>query len=134
MGYYTNFDISIYEKDQFPEGKSLDYDDAEKIFDSLTRSSDMEYAYLEESTKWYDYDKDVRSLSIAYPDHVFLAHGDGEESGDNWKEVFYNGKSTSVSSVLVFPPMNLSKIGLSDPSDPTPPKAEPENAYFFAEE
>ena len=132
MGYYTEFDVTIYEEGQFPDGHALSEYDSAKLFNDGMPTGGPEWESLDESMKWYDYDKNMVKLSKAYPNHVFHIIGDGEESDDNWMEVFFNGKSTSSTAILSYQPLDLSKIGLSDPKDPTAPDEEPENQFFFS--
>lgn len=132
MGYYTEFDVDIYQEENFPDGRALSDDESAELWDSEISDNAPDWSSLDESHKWYDYDKNMKTLSKACPHHVFMVAGDGEGDDDNWMEVFYNGKSTSVSAVLTYPPMDLSKIGLTDPKDPTAPEEEPENQFFFS--
>ena len=110
--------------------------DLNKIFDWIKHSStasDMEFDWLSDA-KWYQWDQDMAKLSLAYPDVIFELLGDGEETDDVWKALIYRGKIEQVTQETFFPAMNMSKLGMTDPNDPTAPMEQPENAYFFAEE
>src|SRR5881394_2305568 len=50
---------------------------------------------LEESTKWYDHEADMKALSAEFPKVLFTLRGEGEESGDVWVKYFKNGKMQS---------------------------------------
>ena len=136
MGYITNFEFHVYEASEFPGGDHLPEDEEEKIFDDLLKYNitDMKYEWLEEGAKWYDWRPHLTSLSKHHPGMVLTLDGAGEESGDVWEEIFFEGKSVGAQQVSFMPAINLSSIGLKDPTDPTPPPEEPENSYFFASE
>jgi len=53
--------------------------------------------------KWYDWEKDLRGLSTAFPDVTIDAVGHGEETGDIWKARIRNGESEIVEAVMSFP-------------------------------
>ncbi len=135
MGYYTTYALLSYESERdLIDQKEMKEEDTEKMFDWIKdNASGMRFENLDDA-KWYKAEDDMTALSIRYPDVIFELYGNGEDSDDSWKSVFYKGKVSSVIEEKHFPAMNLSALGMSDPSDPTAPKEEPENAYFFAEE
>ena len=47
---------------------------------------------FEGSTKWYEYDENMKTISKKYPETIFILEGEGEESGDIWKRYYLNGK------------------------------------------
>ena len=136
MGYITSFNLYGYNSEkEFIDQKNMPDSDLEKIFDWIKHntSSDMQFDWLDDA-KWYSWDEDMTKLSNAYPDVIFELFGDGEETNDVWKAVIYRGKIEQATRKTFFPAMNMSKLGMTDPNDPTAPEPEPENAYFFAEE
>lgn len=56
----------------------------------------------DEECKWYVYRQEMKSISEMFPDIVFVLSGEGEESGDIWKEYFKNGKSQYAPVQMVF--------------------------------
>ena len=136
MGYITSYNLYGYNSEkEFIDHKDMSDSELEKIFDWIKHntSSDMRFEWLDDA-KWYSWDYDMKALSLAYPDVIFELFGDGEETDDVWKAIFYKGKMEQVLQKTYFPAMNMSKLGITDPSDHSAPKEEPENAYFFAEE
>jgi len=136
MGYITSFNLYGYNSEEdLLAGRDMPHSHLEKIFDWIKNntSSDMKFEWLDDA-KWYDWDEDMTALSNAYPDVIFELFGDGEETDDIWKAIFYNGKMKQVTQTTYFPAINLSELGINDPNDTTAPNPEPENAYFFAKE
>lgn len=72
MGYYTRYDIS---------------DNSEEIQEAINLKSGYERVD-EDSIKWYDCEKDMRDVSVDFPNIVLTVSGEGEESGDIWRGVF----------------------------------------------
>lgn len=89
MEYATSYGLEI---------KELKADSNEAIIDNLRKASEgAKYAIdengeTEESSKWYDHEKDLIEFSKRYPSKVFILSGEGEETGDIWKSYFVNGK------------------------------------------
>jgi len=136
MGYNTCFELFGFESESdFLKHKNMDDGKLERIFDWIKNNkiNGMEYEYLDDA-KWYHWEEDMIDLSKAYPDIIFELYGDGDDSEDVWKSVFYNGKHEHVAQRSYFPAINISKLGISDPDDCEAPEPMPENAYFFAKE
>jgi len=136
MGYITSYNLLGYNSErEFVDQAEMDDRSIEKIFDwvKFNTAGKMQFDWLDDA-KWYSWDEDMTKLSLAYPDVIFELYGDGEETDDVWKAVFYRGKGETVNEISYFPAINMSKLGMSNPYDPTAPEEEPENAYFFAEE
>lgn len=83
MGYYTRYELTVtpeldiaFIQNRIDGGRDLD--DLEELSD--------------ETTKWYEHEKDMRALSKDYPDHLFQLDGRGEEQGDVWRKYFKDGK------------------------------------------
>jgi len=99
MGYYTTHELSIVSGNDFKtdyEQEIRDLIDYQGLFD--------------ESTKWYDYEKDMRKYSKNYPSTVFCIYGEGEESGDIWKAYFQNGKMFKTKAKLMFEDFSIGKL------------------------
>ena len=90
MGYYTIFKLSVKDSeitDNMKKELSIinrDYFNDINIIDELIEG------WFE--AKWYDYEHDVKMLSLNFPNRVFILEGEGEESNDMWIAYFMNGK------------------------------------------
>ena len=136
MSYITSYNLFGYNSEEdLLAGKNIPNSELEKIFDWIKNntSSDMRFGWLDNAT-WYDWDEDMVALSKVYPNIIFELFGEGEETEAIWKAIIYNGKFKITMQKKYYPAINLSKLGLSDPSDATAPEPEPENQYFFAKE
>jgi len=134
MGYYTYYEMEVHKDISFPkEGSELDHDSAQQILrsseEAINRNVDL--VMLEETLKWYSFGRDMRAISKEMENYVFVLYGDGEETDDVWKAMFYRGKMIRVEQKSYFPSMNLSKLGLTDPDDCTPPEPKPIDEYFW---
>ncbi len=45
-----------------------------------------------EKVAWYEHDKDMKALSLHFPDMVFKLEGAGEDRDDVWVKYYHNGK------------------------------------------
>lgn len=119
MGYYTQYTLSLYNRNhpsqEVAEEVRLMADGLFSDFDGLSWFVDA---------KWYDYHKDMLSLSSKFPNEVFVLEGNGEDADDIWKNYYQNGKCQSDGIVIVSNEFDPSK--LSDKANPQ--KAEVE--YF----
>jgi len=52
----------------------------------------------------------MRAFSLLHPEVLFLIDGEGEESGDIWKQWFKNGKSFYTKAKMVFEDFSESKL------------------------
>ena len=95
MGYYTYYDIDIkghINEEQF----AID-------FNIVTGG----YQYpIQDTIKWYDYEKDMKKLSLMYPNNYFTIYGTGEDPHDIWVAYFYRGMAK-----LVYPSANEENLG-----------------------
>jgi len=73
--------------------------------------------------KWYDWSKDMASLSLKYPNLLFSLEGEGEDSGDIWKAWARNGKVVEARAKIIFEP-----AGDLDELLPLDPEAEAREA------
>lgn len=102
MGYYTFYSLSIVNNP--PDGRNL-IKELRKENENAAYSID-DSGYTQESTKWYDYDKDMRAFSKKFPAIIFLVEGVGEEQPDMWKAWFMNGKMFRADAVITYPDFN----------------------------
>lgn len=52
--------------------------------------------------KWYEHQENMKEFSKLYPDQLFQLNGEGEESGDIWREFYKNGKSFFQQPKIVY--------------------------------
>ena len=127
--------MEIHKADKFPklEGVLSDVEENKVLNSSkVAVSKDVAYESFEDDCiKWYSHDEDMNAISKEMEDYVFVLYGDGEESDDKWKKVYYKGAHVGVSIETYYPAIDLYKIGLPDPNDYTPPKVKPINEYFW---
>ena len=75
-------------------------------FEELRELGDIFY-YLRkidcDTSKWYSFSEDMQKFSKLFPAVTIIIGGDGEESGDYWREKFLNGVSSRVNGVIVYP-------------------------------
>lgn len=106
MGYYTHYDISF-------KNEPMTHEYAKKLAEINPNYfgncyGDISDQFLEDlisgnSMKWYDHDKDMLTLSKAFPDELFVLHGEGEESGDLWNTYYKNGHMQHCPATVVYP-------------------------------
>lgn len=65
---------------------------------------------LSEPYKWYDWEDDMRKISLEYPDYIFTMYGEGEDRDDNWKACIYQGKIEIVKAEIVYPEIDISAL------------------------
>jgi len=97
MGYYTTH--TLYTDDR------SDIDHQKNISD-LSGYSDC----FSDEIKWYSHEKEMRSYSKKHPEVLFTLEGEGEESGDIWKEYYFNGLMQRENLVINLPPFDQSKL------------------------
>lgn len=109
MGYYTRFSLEV---DNIENNKDYDLGVLHaggSDEDFVCEQTGYTWAF-EDTTKWYDYDKDMKLVSKNYPGVLFTLSGEGEESGDIWKSYYWNGKSQFTRATLVFEEFNPEKL------------------------
>lgn len=107
MGYYTKYDLSVTTDVKDINIKELKnkivIDLSQILYGEPPHIDSWEFSdLLEEEMKWYDFEKDMTSLSKKYPDVLFLLEGKGEESEDIWKAYFKDGYAQIVRARMVF--------------------------------
>ena len=106
MGYYT-----VYTLRWEPQ------DSAVEEFIRTKQAGDENFAYgvtpygeMTDSVKWYEYDIDMKTLSKAFPEIIFTLSGEGEESGDVWKNYYKNGKKQADPGIITFAGFDPKKL------------------------
>jgi len=137
MGYNTYYTLEIHDANMFPlpEAELGDVDEKAVLLSSKTAINiGLDNGVLDDCIKWYNHEEDMNSISKELEDYVFVLYGDGEESDDKWKQIYYQGDHVGTSAEEYYPPINLSKIGLKNPKDATPPEPMPVEEYFWNKE
>jgi hypothetical protein len=78
MGYLTNYKINIHPYSEEVYNTFLDEDFTGFIED--------------DSCKWYSCIEDTQKISSMFPGYLIDIIGEGEEAGDIWRSVFFNGE------------------------------------------
>lgn len=99
MGYYTDYTLSV----ENAEGKE------EEIEQRIREVSGYSGLGFEDvyNCKWYSCFKDMKAVSLEFPNVTFYVYGEGGERGDMWKAIFRNGKSKDVKPQVVWPDLKL---------------------------
>lgn len=99
MGYYTTYRLTVTAD---PTTK----DAIEDYIQAALSKSDLFYGVSEgingeynESTKWYDHEKEMKELSAKFPEALFILNGEGEESMDIWETHYQGGEVVFNSTV-----------------------------------
>jgi hypothetical protein len=118
MGYYTKFEIEISgEGDNWVTGVDRDGNvvevntgiDHDAVLQEITDLSGY-HSLTEEPIKWYEYDENMREVSIKYPALLFTLHGEGEASDDLWCAYYQNGKCQRVDAEITYAPHDPTKM------------------------
>lgn len=115
MGYYTSYSLEARSKKFLP-------DDLKAITEKLKELHVLDYALDDRWTeikslelyddiffdgadcvKWYEHDRDMKELSLAFPDVIFCLHGQGEDPGDIWDDYWQNGTNEYCPVEIVYP-------------------------------
>jgi len=99
MGYYTRHQLTIVSGDD----NKTDYEQ------EISNSTNYDNCFSSE-IKWYDHEKDMKGFSLLHPGVLFLLDGEGEESGDVWKQYFKDGKQFYTKAKMVFEEFEESKL------------------------
>lgn len=107
MGYYTYHSLTVLKTEE-TEALAI-------IADLRETCEEAKYALDEngssnESTKWYEHEEHMISFSKKYPNHTFELSGEGEESGDLWKQYYKNGKMQNCNAEITYPKFDETKL------------------------
>lgn len=59
---------------------------------------------------WGNYEENMKELSRAFPDTVFMVYGDGMDSTDLWLDYYMNGKVQHTDAVIIYEDFNAMKL------------------------
>lgn len=111
MGYYTYHELSIISGDkneidkfwgELYENDSYMYEDIKRAVGDDGNGGD--------SCKWYEHESDMKRISKEFPSVVFELSGEGEESGDIWKEYYKNGRMQRCNARIEFDPYDENQL------------------------
>ena len=103
MGYYTRHKLTVLEGDKELISELLE--SCEEASYGLQPNGDSE-----ESTKWYEHNKDMVNFSRNYPGNLFKLEGEGEEAGDIWIEYYKSGKCQECKAKITFDEFDEDKL------------------------
>lgn len=117
MGYYTDFKLTVYHKDEFLAGKRSPILAEENSNAFLALKKEIERLNVFDTVfyddgscycnnKWYDSSDDMCVLSRRFPGYAFELSGFGEEAEDIWKEYFIDGQHQLCRADIVYPPFD----------------------------
>lgn len=105
MGYYTRHSLRVFGFNAETQSATLQVEDwlpeYESIVKAIADRSGYDYPFGEE-IKWYDHEKDMVFVSKKFPNLLFELSGEGEESGDLWREYYQNGDLERIRAKVVF--------------------------------
>lgn len=104
MGYYTRFKLSMFIYQD--EKTSKKYND---VVEKIKEVSGYSNPFGEE-VKWYDWEEDMKKVSLQFSDIVLILEGEGEESGDIWRAYFKNGKYQYCPAEITFDEFDETKL------------------------
>lgn len=114
MGYYTHYKIAALDL----QGRETEEDIQDLLAAALGRSNFdhevqksliFEFNLIKdgETSKWYDWKRDMLALSVAIPDRIFHVEGEGQENGDMWTHWFCAGKQQGDHVKIIRPELDL---------------------------
>jgi hypothetical protein len=85
---------------------------AGSIEEELAHSSKYDQWSAEESHKWYEYDQDMKALSLKFQDVIFMLHGEGEDEDDKWNKYYLNGRVQVCHAIVLieYPEFDLNEL------------------------
>ncbi|NJO01150.1 MAG: hypothetical protein HC880_05130 [Bacteroidia bacterium] len=111
MGYNTYFVVTVTDDNRNTESQGSLFNEEE--LNEIDKALDLEERRGNEfggTSKWYDWEKDLRNLSKKYPNLFFEVEGMGEENGDLWKAWFKAGKAQIEQAVITYGKFNEEKM------------------------
>lgn len=90
MPYLTDYQISVIHGNRTPD---VNMALLHMGFNVIDRKDDE---------KWYEYDEDMRELSLEFPELTFQLTGQGEQKEDRWRRYYRNGQVCGGQAVVRF--------------------------------
>lgn len=95
MGYYTRYELEIVKGDN-------DLIESFRDFSEYARYAINGSGDSRDSCKWYNHQDELKRFSLLHPEALFKLSGEGEESGDIWREYYQNGQMQLCKAQIVF--------------------------------
>lgn len=92
MGYCTNYKLHTIPALKGSDIKVLDVDEFDHVWEPDELLSTPHELFDGDECKWYDHDTDMLKVTKKHPGVVFILDGEGEESGDIWRNFYRDGK------------------------------------------
>ena len=108
MGYYTIFKLSAKDSEITDDMKKELSTINSYYFDNMNLIDELIEGWFE--AKWYEYERDVKILSLKFPTIVFILEGNGEESDDMWVAYFMNGKMQYEKAKITYNSFDPNKL------------------------
>ena len=81
------------------------------IVEQIEKIENLSYAIQGEQCSWRTQDEDMRTLSEKFPNVLFILDTQAaEDTYDEWREFWRNGKYYTVQPVKVYPEFDESKL------------------------
>ena len=103
MGYYTVHNLEI----EGLKDTDIDFYDHAGMIEKLSGYTSL---FDGESLKWYDHEQDMKAYSKKFPKLLFILSGEGEESGDIWKDYYKSGRHQLCKAKITFDKYDESKF------------------------
>lgn len=90
MGYYTTHELTVKDANEEQLTDIFEYMKAnEDNYYGLALTEPSDYYEYPYDVKWYDHEKDMIALAAKFPYATFILHGEGEDHGDIWEEMYH---------------------------------------------
>jgi len=104
MGYYTYWSIEPLEVESAADRayfeRALEY--MRDMSEDAKESVEVDGSTTSDPTKWYEWANDMRLMSMAFPDIVFVLKADGEDDDGRWVEYWRGGKVQHEDQVITY--------------------------------
>ena len=109
MGYSTSYELKVKEGSSTIKEIYSKWGNNEFEFEGFDYAID-ENGEMCDQVKWYDHEKDMKQLSILFPDVLFSLFGEGEDNDDSWYKYFKNGKMQSCYAKIDYDEFDEDKL------------------------
>lgn len=99
MGYRTNYNLTIFNKDH------KEVDDSLIIIEKIEKDFQITLSHPC-GCKWDNHQEDMILFSKKYPNYYFYFSNKGDEQDDIWVSFFYNGKFSDKNLEPQYPTLN----------------------------
>jgi len=105
MGYSTRYEVEAtgFQEEIEAEFFLFKLNRAANYCAAAGTTTSNRASFETDDIKWYEWQTDLKELSVHFPHVTIDVEGFGEENGDIWKARIRNGETEVVKSVLTFP-------------------------------